>query len=223
MHRTIGCSLAFFLISLTFMLSSPVYATSILGDSNIEVSTTTLTSQYVMALTKFTVTHPTTIFSVSLFLQYDGSDGSQCIKFGIYADDGGAYGQSNPLGQPLVAATQNGYCLQTGNFGPAWETWALLPGDYMAINEAGTYWLCTLALQSYGTIYHFTYTGAYGGQFLYQYGYFYYGFPASYALGFPTTVFGNTAYTDGQGLILPFNSANIGEYNAPFSFYATGT
>jgi hypothetical protein len=205
------------------MLSSPVYATSVLGDSNIEVSTSTLTSQYVMALTKFTVTRPTTIFSVSLFLQYDGSDGSQCIKFGIYADNGGTYGQSNPLGQPLAAATQNGYCLRTGNFGPTWETWALLPGDYMTINEAGTYWLCTLALQGYGTIYHFTYTGAYGGQFLYQYGYFYYGFPASYALGFPPTVFGNTTYTDGQGLILPFNSANIGEYNAPFSFYATGT
>jgi hypothetical protein len=88
---------------------------------------------------------------------------------------------------------------------------------------AGTYWLCTLASEGYGTVYHFTYTGSYGGQFLYQYGYFYYGFPASYALGYPPTIFGNTTYIDGQYLVLPYNSANIGEYNAPYSFYATGT
>jgi hypothetical protein len=175
-----------------------------------------------MALTKFTVSRPTTIKSISLYLQYANSDGSQCIKFGIYGDNGGPYGQSSPLYQPLVAATHNGYCLQTGNFGPAWETWTLLSGDYMVVG-AGTYWLCTLALEGYGTIYHFTYTGSYGGQFLYQYGYFYYGFPASYALGYPPTVFGNTTYTNGEYLLLPYNSANIGNYNAPYSFYATGT
>jgi hypothetical protein len=214
------------------MFSSPVYASTILGDSNVEVATSTLVGgndpigatvdQYVMALTKFTTTSATTITSVSLYLQYTGSDGSQCIKFGIYGDNGGPYGQSNPFGQPLFGATHNGYCFEKGDFGPAWETWTLLPEDQMSIGP-GTYWLCTLALEGYGTIYHYTYTGSYGGQFLYQYGYFYYGFPASYALGFPPTVFGNTTYTDGQGLILPFNPANIGEYDAPYSFYATGT
>jgi len=216
------CAVAGFLVSLAFTLSSPIFAQTVVGDSNVEPATTTLVSQYVMALTKFTVTKPTTLKSISLYLQYVGSDGSQCIKFGVYRDNGGSYGQSDPLGQPLIAATHNGYCLQSGDFGPAWETWTLLPGDQMSVG-AGTYWLCTLASEGYGTVYHFTYTGSYGGQFLYQYGYFYYGFPASYALGYPTTVFGNTTYTDGQGLILPFNSANIGEYNAPFSFYATGT
>ena len=222
MIKTGYCALALFLVFLAFTFSSPVFGSNVLGDSNVEAATSTLVSEYVMALTKFTVTQPTTLQSISLFLQYGNSDGSQCIKFGVYGDNGGSYGQSSPLGQPLIAATHNGYCLQTGNFGPAWETWTLLPGDDMVIG-AGTYWLCTLALEGYGTIYHFTYTGSYGGQFLYRYGYFYYGFPASYVLGYPPTVFGNTTYTDGQGLILPFNSGNIGEYNAPYSFYATGT
>lgn len=216
------CALTLFLVLLALTFSSSAFGYSILGDSNVEPATSTLVSQYVMALTKFTVTHSTTIQSISLFLQYAGSDGSQCIKFGIYGDNGGPYGQSNPLNQPLTAATHNGYCLQTGDFGPAWETWVLLPGDSMSLGP-GTYWLCTLASEDYGTIYHFTYTGAYGGQFLYQYGYFYYGFPASFALGYPPTVFGNTTYTDGQGLILPFNSANIGDYDAPYSFFAIGT
>jgi len=216
------CVLTVFLVLLAFTVSSPVTAYTILGDSNVEPATSTLVSQYIMALTKFTVTHSTTIQSISLFLQYTGSDGNQCIKFGVYGDNGAQYGQSSPLNQPLIAATHYGYCFLTGNFGPAWETWVLLPGDSMTL-AAGTYWLCTLASEAYGTIYHFTYTGAYGGQFLYQYGYFYYGFPASFVLGYPPTVFGNTTYTDGQGLILPFNSANIGEYDAPFSFFATGT
>jgi len=202
--------------------SSPLLAATIVGDTNVAPVSTTLVSQYVMALTKFTVTHSTTIQSISLFLQYDGSDGSQCIKFGVYGDNGGPYGQSSPLNQPLMGATHYGYCLQTGNFGPGWETWVLLPGDSMTLGP-GIYWLCTLASENYGTIFHFTYTGSYGGQSLYQYGYFYYGFPASFALGYPPTIFGNTTYTDGQGLILPFNSANIGDYDAPFSFFATGT
>lgn len=191
------------------------------GDTNVEVATTNPLDNYVDALTKITVTEPTIITSVSMYLSYAGSDGSQCIKFGIYGDNGGSYGQSNPLNEPLVAATRNGYCFQVGNFGPAWETWTLLPSDQMTINP-GTYWLATLASQDFGTIYHFTYTGAYGGQYLYNYGYFNYAFPASYALGFPPTVFANTTYTDGQGTILPFNPANIGQYNAPFSFYVTG-
>jgi hypothetical protein len=85
----------------------------------------------------------------------------------------------------------------------------------------GTYWLATLASQDFGAIYHFTYTGAYGGQYLYNYGYFNYAFPASYALGFPPTVFANTTYSNAN-LILPFNSGNIGQYNAPYSFFVTG-
>jgi hypothetical protein len=216
------CIPVLFLVLLSFTISSPVFASTILGDSNVEPTTITLPKWYVMALTKFTVTRYTTVESFSLYVQYAGSDGSQCIKFGIYSDNGGSYGQSSPLWQPLVASTHNGYCFQTGNFGPAWETWALSPGDYMTLGP-GTYWLCTLASERYGTIYHFTYTGSYGGQYLYQYGYFYYGFPASYALGYPPTAFGNTTYTNGQNNILPFNSADIGTYNAPFSFYASGT
>ena len=216
------CGLAFFLVLLAITLAPGAFASIVVGDSNVEPATTTLVGQYVMALTKFSVTAPTTIGSISLFLQYTGSDGSQCIKFGVYGDNGESYGQSSPLNQPLIAATRYGYCFQAGDFGPGWETWLLLPGDQMTVGP-GTYWLCTLAAEAYGTVYHFTYTGAYGGQFLYQYGYFYYGFPASYALGFPPTVFGNTTYTDGQNLILPYNSANIGDYDAPFSFFATGS
>jgi len=192
------------------------------GDTNIEPATTNLLDNYVDALTKITVTQPTTITSVSMYLQYTGSDGSQCIKFGIYRDNGGSWGQSSPLNEPLVAATHYGYCLLVGDFGPAWETWPLLPPDLMVIGP-GTYWLATLASQDFGTILHFTYTGAYGGQYLYNYGYFNYAFPASYALGFPPAVFGNATYTNGGGNIMPFNPANIGEYNTPFSFYVTGT
>jgi hypothetical protein len=213
-----------FVFAAILMLTAPflsVNAQLIYGDTNIEPVTTVLLHDYVDALTKINVTQTTTIISVSMYLQYAGSDGSQCIKFGIYRDNGGTYGQSNPIGEPLVAYTRNGYCLYTGNFGPAWETWTLLPSDQMTVGP-GVYWLATLAAQDYGTIYHFTYTGAYGGQFLYNYGYFNYAFPASYNLGFPPTVFANTTYTNGQGAILPFNSANPGEYNAPFSFYVTG-
>ena len=192
------------------------------GDTNVEPATTNLLDNYVDALTKITVTQPTTITSVSMYIQYAGSDGSQCIKFGIYRDNGGSWGQSSPLDQPIVAATHYGYCLLVGNFGPAWETWPLLPTDYMVL-APGTYWIATLASQDFGTIYHFTYTGAYGGQYLYNYGYFNYAFPASYALGFPPVVFGNATYTNGDGNIIPFNPANVGEYNAPFSFYVTGS
>jgi len=191
------------------------------GDTNVEVATTNLLDNYVDALTKIVVTQPTVITSVSMYIQYSGSDGSQCIKFGIYRDNGGSWAQSNPIGEPLVAATATAYCLLVGNFGPAWETWPLLPSDQMFV-DPGTYWLATLASQDFGTIYHFTYTGAYGGQYLYNYGYFNYAFPASFALGFPPTTFANTTYTGGQGAILPFNPNNIGEYNAPFSFYVTG-
>ena len=192
------------------------------GDTNIEPVTTNLLDNYVDALTKIVVTQPITITSVSMYLQYSGSDGSQCIKFGIYRDNGASWGQSSPLNQPLVAATRLGYCFLLGDFGPAWETWALLPPDYMVV-DPGTYWIATLASQDFGVIYHFTYTGAYGGQYLYTYGYYNYAFPASFRLGFPPTTFGNAAYTNGNGNILPYNPADIGDYNAPFSFYVTGT
>ena len=215
---------ALFIVGIVVLVApGSVLGATVLGDANVEPVTTTLgPANFVMALTKITVTHPTTINSVSMFLQYTGSDGSQCVKFGIYGDDGGPYGQSSPMYQPLIAATTSGYCFNLGDFGPAWETWTLLPWDTLTINTPGTYWLTTLAKEGYGTVYHFTYTGAYGGQFLYKYGYFYYGFPASYTLGYPPTIFGNTTYSN-SNLILPFNSQNIGEYDAPFSFYATGT
>lgn len=191
------------------------------GDTNIEPVTTNLLDNYVDALTKIVVTQPTTITSVSMYIQYAGSDGSQCIKFGIYGDNGGSTGQSNPMNQPLIAATRYGYCLLVGNFGPAWETWPLAQPDWMTLNP-GTYWLATLASQDFGTIYHFTYTGAYGGQYLYNYGYFNYAFPASYALGFPPVSFGNATFTNGEGNIIPFNPSDIGTYNAPYSFYVSG-
>ena len=76
-------------------------------------------------------------------------------------------------------------------------------------------------MKGFGTIYHFTYQGAYGGQSLYNYGYFNYAFPASYVLGFPPVVFGNSTF--GNYNIFPHYPNNPGEYNAPYSFYVTGT
>ena len=222
MRKIVGCGITFFLAFIALTISFPVYGTTILGDTNVEAVPTSLVPQYVMALTKFTAASATTITSISLYISYSGSDGSQCIKFGVYGDNSAPYGQSSPIGQGLAAQTHNGYCLQTGNFGPAWETWTLQPGDQMAIG-AGTYWLTTLASEPFGTIYHFTYTGAYGGQYLYQYGYFYYGFPASYTLGYPPTVFAPQGCFDCQQATQPPYAWNAGQYNAPFSFYATGT
>jgi hypothetical protein len=204
-------------------VSVPVFGSTVLGDTNVEPVASTLNAQYVEALTKITVNQSTVIHSVSMYLQYNGSDGSQCLKFGVYGDNGGSpYGQSSPMNEPLIASTKGEYCFVDGNFGPGWETWALQPSDYLTI-PAGVYWLAVLPEQSYGLIYHFTYTGLYPGQYLYNYGYFMYGFPASYALGFPPTVFGATPYGYGGYLILPYNSGNVGEYNAPYSFYVTGT
>ena len=206
------------------MMPPAVFGSIVLGDTNVEPAASTFNAQYVEALTKITVTQATVIQSVSMYLQYAGSDGSQCLKFGIYGDNGASYGQSSPFNEPLIGATQNGYCfLVTGSFGPAWETWPLQPSDYITIPKAGVYWLAVLPEQSYGTIYHFTYTGLSPGQFLYNYGYFMYGFSASYSLGFPSTVFGIEVSGTGGYLILPYNSQNVGEYNAPYSFYVTGT
>jgi hypothetical protein len=222
MMRKVTCAVLL-LLSIA-AVSAPVFASTVLGDTNIEPVFSTFNAQYVEALTKITVTASTTIQSVSMYLQYTGSDGSQCLKFGIYADNGGAYGQSSPLNEPLIAATHNGYCFKmTPSFGPAWETWALQPSDYLTIPNAGIYWLAVLPRESFGNIYHFTYTGVGFGYYSYTYGYFMYGFPASYALGFPPVNFGTNPYQYGGYLILPYNSGNAGEYNAPYSFYVAGT
>jgi hypothetical protein len=226
MSRLHSGILALLFLSASILLVTPsaVFGSAVLGDTNIEPVSSTFNAQYVEALTKITVTQPTVIHSVSVYLQYTGSDGSQCLKFGIYADDGGAYGQSSPLNEPLIAATHNGYCFKvTPSFGPAWETWNLQSSDNLTIPTSGVYWLAVLPKESYGLISHFTYTGLYPGQFLYNYGYFMYGFPASYALGFPSINFGANPYQYGGYLILPYNSGNVGEYNAPYSFYVTGT
>lgn len=226
-------SFALLLLAAVTLFASQSMAVSALtnyGDSNIETRTSTLIQQYVVAMTRITVTHPTVMQSVSLYLQYTGSDGSQCLKFGIYMDAGE---DSGPLGSSLVAATQNGYCFQiTESFGPAWETWQLAPSDYLTINTPGVYWLSILANQAYGTVYHYTYTGVYGGQFLYDYAYFSYSYPASYSLGFPRINFPQGSYAQNSPVVgglpavnYPGTAANftISEYNAPFSFYMTGT
>jgi len=206
-------------------VSAPVFASTVLGDTNIEPVFSTFNAQYVEALTKITVTQPTVIHSVAMYLQYTGSDGSQCLKFGIYGDSGGSYGQSNPLNQPLIAATRNGYCLRvTTSFGPAWENFTLQPSDYLTIPSAGVYWLAVLPKESFGNIYHFTFTGLDSAFYSYTYGYFMYAMPASYALGFPTVFgYGETPGNCGNGFIMPCNPNNVGEYNAPYSFYVAGT
>ena len=172
-------------VSLVTVQPVTVFASINYGDMTVEPLSSTLVSQFVAALTKITVDKLIVMKSVSLLLQYTGSDGSQCIKFGIYKDNG----SGSPIGEPLVASTHNGYCLRVGTWGPDWETWQLVPSDYLTISTPGVYWLCTLADQAYGTIYHFTYTGVYGGQSYYNYGYSSYSFPVSYALGFPTIPF----------------------------------
>ena len=87
------------------------------------------------------------------------------MLFGIYQDNG----SGSPAGQPLVAYTRNAYCLHgSGSWGPAWQTWNLKPSDYLTINTPGSYWLCTLAEQTYGSIYHYAYTGT---SYDYTYGY----------------------------------------------------
>jgi len=211
-------------------VSMPVFGQVVLGDTNVEPVATGLNAQYVEALTKIAVNQSFVIHSVSMYLQYGqygidtaGSGESQCLKFGVYGDNGASYGLSSPIGEPLIAATQNGYCFAAGIFGPGWETWALQPSDYLTIPKAGVYWLAVLPEYSYGNIYHFTYTGLTPGQYLYSYGYFMYAFPASYALGFPPTPFGVNPYGYNNNFVLPFNSQNVGEYNAPYSFYVTGT
>ncbi len=179
----------------TFGVVSAAY-----GNQNVEQWTGIIGGDMVQAYVLVTVNKPTVIQSISMYLQYSGSDGSQCIKFGIYMDNG----NGSPAGQALVAATQNSYCLRgSGSWGPAWQTWKLRPSDYLTINASGDYWLSTLAKQTYGTIYHYSYSQNYD----YTYGYANYFFTTPYDQGFPTAFSSNPAW----------------ESNAPYSFYVTGT
>jgi hypothetical protein len=127
------------------------------------------------------------------------------MLFGIYADNG----SGSPAGQPLVAYTRNAYCLRgSGSWGPAWQTWNLKPSDYLKLTTPGDYWLCILASETYGSIYHYAYTGA---SYDYTYGYANYFFQSYFSNGFPTTFQPNSAQGIGW------------ESNAPYSFYMTGT
>ena len=189
-----------------FMIAQPVISQTFAarlvfyGDPNVEQWAGTIGGGLVQAYVMFTVNTPTILQSVSMFLQYSGSDGSQCMFFGVYQDNG----SGSPAGQPLVAATSHAYCLRSAaTWGPAWQRWRLLPSDYMTILTPGTYWLCTLASETYGTIYHYSYTGAYD----YTYGYSDYFFVAPFASGFPQFFSPNPA----------------SETSGPYSFYATGT
>jgi len=176
-----------------------------LGDQNVEQWQGTIGGNLVQAYTLVSIKQPTVLQSVSMFLQYSGSDGSQCILFGIYQDNG----SGSPAGMPLVAYTRNAYCLRgTGSWGPAWQTWNLKPSDYLKISTPGDYWLCTLASATFGSIYHYSYTGA---SYDYTYGYANYFFNSPFSNGFPTT-------------FQPNSPEGIGwESNAPYSFYMTGT
>ena len=145
-----------------------------------------------------TVPGPVAIQSVSLYLQYAGSDGTQCMLFGVYQDNG----SGSPAGQPLVVSTKNAYCLHgSASWGPAGETWRLRANDTLNLSAAGSYWLAILASQTYGSIYHYAYSSSYD----YTYGYANYFFASPYSTGFPTTFSSNPAW----------------EGNAPYSFYVT--
>lgn len=181
-------------VTQAFAVSSVRY-----GDQNVEQWTGTIGGDLVQAYAKVTISKPTLIQSVSMFLTYAGSDGTQCMLFGIYQDNG----SGSPAGQPLVAFTRNAYCLRgSASWGPAWQTWNLALSDYLPLSVPGDYWLCTLAKQTFGSIYHYAYSGAYD----YTYGYANYFFASPYALGFPQTFSSNPAW----------------ESNAPYSFYVTG-
>ncbi len=195
-----------FVSILAVAVGSQVFAATIItyGDQNIEQWSGSLGGDIVQAYVMFWVNRPTVIQSVSIFTQYSGSDGKQCMYFGIYRDSG----SGSPAGQPLVASTYSGYygspyCLRgTGSWGPAWQTWKLRPSDYLVINQTGGYWLAVLARYQYGSIYHYAYTGAYD----YNYGYADYFFASMYVNGFPSVFSPNPAY----------------ESNAPYSIYVTG-
>jgi hypothetical protein len=171
---------------------------AVYGDTNIEQWSSTIGANMVQAYLMFSVPTPAMIAAVSMYVQYSGSDGTQCMRFGIYQDNG----NGSPAGQPLVAQTENVYCLHGSvSWGPAWETWRLRPSDYLNISTPGTYWLAILASQTYGNIYHYAYSSSYD----YTYAYATYFFATTYAYGFPTI----------------FSSTPAWEGNGPYSIYVT--
>lgn len=170
------------------------------GDQNIEQWTSTIGGNMVQAYLMFTVPSPVVIQSITMYVQYSGSDGSQCMRFGIYQDNG----NGSPAGQPLIASTTNSYCLHGAvTWGPGWETWKLRTNDTLTLPAASTYWLATLAPQTYGNIYHYAYSSSYD----YTYGYATYFFTTPYSQGFPTI----------------FSSTPAWEGNGPYSIYVTAT
>ena len=180
----------------TYSFSGPIAS---YGDQNIEQWQGTVGGDTVQAYLMFSVPGPVLIRSVSMYLQYSGSDGSQCMWFGVYADNG----NGSPAGQPLIASTRNTYCLRPGvTWGPAWQTWNLR-GDALFLPGAGTYWLAVLAPQSFGNVYHYAYSSSYD----YTYGYATYFFTTPYAQGFPPF----------------FNSNPSWEGNGPYSIYVTAS
>ena len=191
------------LIGLSVTLIVPQTSASTMttyGDQNIEQWTGTIGGNMVQAYLLFSVPGPVVVRSVSMYLQYSGSDGSQCMRFGIYNDDG----SGSPAGQYLVASTTNAYCLHGSvSWGPAWQTWTLRPSDYITINATGSYWLAVLAAQTYGNVCHYAYSSSYD----YTYGYATYFFYAPYSQGFPTI----------------FSSSPAWEGNGPYSIYISTT
>jgi len=199
-NRTCLVLSSILLIALCAALIVPQTSASVAtyGDTNVEQWTGTIGGDMVQAYLTFSVPGPVTIQSVSIYMQYSGSDGSQCMFFGIYQDNG----NGSPAGQPLVASTKNAYCLRGSvMWGPGWQTWKLRAGDNLTIPAAGTYWLAILAKQTYGYIYHYAYSWSYD----WTYGYSTYFFYSLYSNGFPST----------------FNSNPAWEGNGPYSIYLT--
>ena len=202
MSRSRGSSIVYLilLIALAVTLVPQSFGSTVTsyGDQNIEQWSSTIGGNMVQAYVMFSMPGPTVIRSVSMYVQYSGSDGSQCMLFGIYQDNG----SGSPAGQPLVAYTKTTYCLHgSASWGPAWQTWTLRVNDTLSIPAAGDYWLATLASQTYGNIYHYAYSSSYD----YTYGYATYFFTTPYSLGFPTL----------------FSSSPAWEGNGPYSIYVT--
>jgi len=204
MHGRISFVLLTVLVLASSQISTAVSAQQVmlLGDLNTERWSGTIGGNVVQAYTRIQVSEPIVIQSVSMYLQYAGSDGSQCMMFGVYRDNGAG----SPAGEPLVATTRTAYCLHgTSSWGPAWQRWSLLPSDYLQISSPGTYWLCTLAKQTYGYIFHYGWSGSSAYDYRYGYATYYFYWPFNHE--FPS-VFSNTP---------------TAEYYGPYSFYVAGS